>query len=141
MIYLHGMLGLMLGAVFGHWAAFLVGAMIADIDHVYIYFASGALTLKNISWKRVVDITKHQEKYNIHSKSPLMHSFFGLAACTLIFWLFMKEEALFFAIGYGTHLLLDWPDYEVKYYLYPLKTEFKGTLPIWSDLEKKIFLR
>jgi hypothetical protein len=44
-------------------------------------------------------------------------------------------SARYFLFGYIFHLLIDWLDIDEKQFLYPLKTKFKGFLPIFSKTE------
>ena len=125
-----------MGKFFGHYTAFIIGAVIAVIDHWFVYARNGFFNFKNFSLSRLMDVVKHEERYGVKSKSGLFHSLFGLGWMTGLVWLFFPLEALFFGIGYLTHLILDWPDKEEKQYLYPLKIKFKGFLPIWSYGEK-----
>jgi hypothetical protein len=136
MIFLHTILGLFLGKFFGHYAALIAGSLLPDIDHVYIYFKNRLLTKKNFSFRRLVHVWRNDEKYGIVSKTPLFHSVMGLAIFSLFVTLLNRQEGVFFAIAYGLHLLMDWMDKDAKYFLFPLKLEFRGFLPVWSRAEQ-----
>ncbi|MBI5880517.1 metal-dependent hydrolase [archaeon] len=136
MIFLHTILALFLGKFFGHYAAFIAGSLLPDIDHIYVYLKSGVLTHRNFSWKRLVYVWRNDEKHGIVSKTPLFHSVMGLAIFSLFVTLVNPDEGAFFAIAYGLHLLMDWMDKDVKYFLFPLRIKFKGFLPIWSKAEQ-----
>ena len=133
MIFLHLLLGIILGKLYGYTLLFIIASVIPDIDHLYII-------LKNKLYRKdkLLDALKNEEKYGLRFKTPLIHSFLGLIICTLIFYLifFQAKLALYFASAYLLHLLLDWPEKDKKQYLYPLKIEFEGALPIWSKQEK-----
>ncbi len=132
MIFLHAILALILGSLIGSGELIMLGLVIPDLDHLYVYFFKH----KMFSWKKLKDSFLHEEKYKIRSKTPLVHSFFGMFLFTFIFMMFMGLGALFFGLGYFLHLVLDYPDTDVKQYLYPSKKEFKGFLPIWSKQEQ-----
>jgi hypothetical protein len=131
MIFIHLLLGILLGKLFGNYFFFILGSIFPDIDHIYIIF-------KNKIWtkNKIIDSIKHEEKYNIKYKTPLVHSLFGLILFSIIILFFNRTGALIFAIAYLLHLLIDWLDIDIKYYLYPFKIKFKGFLPIWSSIEK-----
>jgi len=133
MIFLHLILGLILGNFYGHTLLFVVASMLPDIDHLYVIIKN-----KLYNKKKLFDALKHEERYNLRFKTPLMHSVLGLIICTSLFYLFSYNLTLsvYFSLAYFSHLLLDWPDIDKKQYLYPFKKEFKGFLPIWSRAEK-----
>lgn len=82
---------------------------------------------------------KYEKKYKLEYKTPFMHSLLVLLVFTAIAYLF-NFGAIEFGIAYLLHLLIDWLDIDIKYYLYPSRIKFKGFLPIWSDFEKNITL-
>ena len=133
MIFLHLILGLILGKLYNHTLLFVVASMLPDIDHLYVIIKN-----KLYNKKKLFDALKHEERYNLRFKTPLMHSVLGLIICTSLFYLFSYNLTLsvYFSLAYFSHLLLDWPDIDKKQYLYPFKKEFKGFLPIWSRAEK-----
>ncbi|MBM3233323.1 metal-dependent hydrolase [Candidatus Pacearchaeota archaeon] len=136
MIFLHFILGLIAGGLYGSHTLFFIGAsMLPDIDHLYLIFKH-----KIFPMKRTIRVLKKEEKHGIHFKTPFMHSLLGLAFFTILFYAITQsnEFTLLFALMYGSHLLLDWPDIDKKEYLFPYRKEFKGFLPIWSKTEKVI---
>ena len=138
MIFLHALLGLIVGNIYGNYALFFIGAsMLPDIDHLYLIIKHKLFPLK-----KAIKVLKKEEEHSIHFKTPLMHSILGLAICSLIFFIIVQnvQFTTYFALMYASHLLLDWPDIDKKYYLYPFKKEFRGFLPIWSKTEKAITL-
>ena len=138
MIFLHLLLGLLLGKFFGHTSLFIFASIIPDIDHVWVILKNRLFTKK-----KLFDALAHEERYHIRFKTPLMHSLLGLVLCSAFFFLFVKDASLLliFLLMYLSHLLLDWPDIDKKQYLYPCsKKEFSGFLPIWSSIEKRITL-
>jgi hypothetical protein len=138
MIFLHLILGVFLGKFFRHYAAFILGAVFADLDHIYIYFIKGGLRWKNFSWKKLLDFIKYEERFGFKSKTPLFHSILGLIVFSAMTYILFGQEVVFFAIAYLSHLLLDWLDKDEKYLLYPWKLRFKGFAPVWSRTEQVI---
>lgn len=134
MIFIHLLLGIILGKLFGNYSAFILGSILPDIDHIYII-------VKNKFWSinKIISSIKYEKKYHLEYKTPFMHSVLGLVVFTIFAFLF-NFGALEFGIAYLLHLLIDWFDIDIKYYLYPVKTKFKGILPIWSKFEKRITL-
>lgn len=131
MIFLHLIIGLILGKITGAWLPFLLGSIIPDLDHIYIMFKHKLLK------RNLLDTLKNEEKYQIRYKTPAVHSIFGLIVFSAVFYLCTNQQsALYFASAYFLHLLLDWPDKDIKYYLYPWRVKFSGFLPIWSRIEK-----
>lgn len=136
MIFLHIIIGLILGKLANSYLPFILGSLIPDIDHIYII-------LKHKLYKKnFLDTLKNEEKYKIKYKTPFLHSILGLITFSAIFLLFIQSylQTIYFSFAYLLHLLLDWPDKDIKYYFYPLKTKFKGFLPIWSKTEQIITL-
>lgn len=134
MIFLHLILGLILGKLTNNYLPFLLGSLIPDIDHIYII-------LKHKLYKKnFLDTLKNEEKYKIKYKTPFVHSILGLIVFSVIVQLVINNYLLsfYFSLAYLLHLLIDWPDKDVKYYLYPFKIKFSGFLPIWSKQEKII---
>ncbi len=133
MILFHFIIGLILGKLFNNLWLFVIASILPDIDHLYIIIKN-----KIFTYKRLINTLKYEEKYHIRFKTPLMHSILGLLICTLLYYLIFNQNRLYFALAYFVHLLLDWPDTDKKQFLYPLKYEFSGFLPIWSKTEKII---
>ena len=134
MIFLHLLLGLLLGKFLGHTILFVCASMLPDIDHIYIVCKHHLFTKR-----KLFDALRHEERYGVRFKTPFMHSLFGLLFCSLIFFIIAQnlQFTVYFALMYGSHLLLDWLDIDKKQYLYPFsKREFSGFLPIWSKTEK-----
>lgn len=138
MIFLHLLLGLLLGKFFNHTLLFVFASILPDIDHLYIIVKNKLFTKK-----KLLNALKYEEKYNIRFKTPLMHSLLGLVLCSALFFFIARDTSLLliFFSTYFSHLLLDFPDIDKKQYLYPLsKKEFSGFLPIWSRAEQIITL-
>lgn len=135
MIFLHLLIGILLGKIFGNYFLFIFGSIFPDLDHIYI------LLKKRIPFNKIIDSIKFEEKYNLKYKTPFFHSLLGLLIFSgAVLILFNRESALIFAIAYFLHLLIDWADIDEKYYLYPTKIKFKGILPIWSKVEQILTL-
>jgi len=115
MIFLHLIFGIILGIITQNYFYAILGTIIADIDHIYILIKNKLFTLK-----RIIDSMKYEEKYNIKYKTPIMHSISGLIIFSFPVFLIDRISGIVFAIGYLSHLILDLPDIDEKYLLYPL---------------------
>jgi hypothetical protein len=130
MIFIHFLIGIILGLSFGNSYLFILGSIFPDIDHIFVIIKNRLFTRK-----KIIDSIRFEEKFGIRYKTPLFHSLLGLIFFSSILFIFNKD-AILFSIAYFIHLLFDWIDIDEKYYLYPLKIKFKGFLPIWSKQEK-----
>lgn len=131
MIFAHIIAGLIPIDNFKFSWFWFAGSVAPDIDHIFVF-----INHKVFSWKKIIDSLWHEEKYGIQSRTKYMHSFLGAAVFSLPVFLFNASGGLYFFAGYFFHLILDWPDKDAKQYFYPLKTEFKGPLAIFSNIEK-----
>ena len=133
MIFAHLLLGMILGLLYKNFFFFILGSIFPDLDHIYIIIKN-----KIYKPKKLIETLKHEHKFNLRYKTALFHSLLGLILFSAIISIFNKQGGTYFAIAYLLHLLLDWTDIDVKYFLYPLKIKFKGFLPIWSKTEKAV---
>ena len=131
MIFIHFIIGIILGKIFGNYLFFILGSILPDVNHIYIIIKNKLFNLKKI--KQTI---KYEKRFNIRYKTKLFHSLTGLILFSLIIYFFSKTGAVYFSIAYLIHLLIDWIDIDEKYLLYPLKIKFKGFIPIWSKFEK-----
>ena len=131
MIFAHIIIGFILGKLSGSYIIFILGSVFPDFDHIYVMIKN-----RFFSINRIINSMKFEEKFGVRYKTPLFHSILGLILFSIITYFFSNIGALYFAMAYLLHLLIDWPDIDEKYYLYPLKIKFKGVLPIWSKLEQ-----
>ena len=131
MIFVHLLIGIILGMFFGNYFFFILGSILPDFDHIYVI-------IKNRFWnfKKIINSIKFERKFNIRYKTPLFHSFLSLILFSIIIYFLNNEKVIYFTIAYFLHLIIDWIDIDEKYYLYPIKIKFKGFLPIWSKFEK-----
>ncbi len=130
MIFIHLLIGVSLGKIFGNYMFFILGSIIPDLDHVYIIVKNRLFNIK-----KIINTIKYEDKFKIRYKTPLFHSVLGLILFSLIFYIF-TDKFFYFSLAYLFHLLIDWADVDEKYFLYPLKIKFRGFLPVWSDFEK-----
>jgi len=107
-----------------------IGSVIADIDHLFVLYSHRIL-----SWDKLVDAIKFEDKHGIHFKTKYMHSIFGAVVTSIPILFINKEGALYYFIAYLVHLVLDWPDIDEKQYFYPFKKKIRGFLPIFSKPE------
>lgn len=130
MILAHPIVGVVLGNYFGHFWYFTIGSVFPDIDHLFVLVSH-----KIFSPKYIVDSLRFEKKYNLSFKTKYGHSLFGAFILSLPVVMFDVEGGIAFFIGYLIHLLLDWPDVDDKYFLWPLRKKFSGFLPIFSITE------
>ena len=107
-----------------------IGSVIADIDHLFVLYSHRIL-----SWDKLVDAIKFEDKHGINFKTKYMHSIFGAVVTSIPILFINKEGALYYFIAYLVHLVLDWPDIDEKQYFYPFKKKIRGFLPIFSKPE------
>lgn len=130
-MFVHLLIGIILGKFFGNYSFFIIGSILPDFDHIYIMIKN-----KFFSIQKIKESIKFEKKFGIRYKTPLFHSLLGLILFTIIIYFFNNIGALYFAIAYFLHLLIDWIDIDEKHYLYPFKIKFNGILPIWSKFEQ-----
>ena len=135
MIFMHLIVGIILGKIFGNYTLFIIGSMFPDLDHIYIILKN-----KLLSIKMIIETLRFEDKFGIKYKTPFFHSVFGLILFSLAAYLLNNEFIVPFGVSYLLHLLIDWLDIDEKYYLYPLKIKFKGFLPIGSRAEQILTL-
>lgn len=109
------------------------GSVFSDIDHIVVLARH-----KIFGWRKIIDAMKFEDKYGFRFKTKYVHSLFGALLFSAAVALLSIEGAGWFFAAYVLHLLLDWPDRDIKQYFYPFKTEIRGFLPIFS-LPEKIF--
>lgn len=131
MIFVHILIGIILGIIFGNYFFFILGSILPDLDHIYII-------IKNKLWNldKITKTLKYEDRFKIRYKTPFFHSLLGLIIFSLIIYFLFGNKTIYFAAAYFLHLLIDWIDIDEKYFLYPFKIKFKGFLPIWSRFEK-----
>jgi hypothetical protein len=130
MIIAHAVIGAAAGNYFGNFWYFLIGSMFPDIDHIYILLRNKIFTIR-----KAIDSIRFEEKYNLKFKTKFFHSLVGATFFSLPIVIINKNGAIVFFVSYIFHLLLDWLDYDEKYYLYPFNIKFQGILPIFSKQE------
>lgn len=111
------------------WFWFL-GSVAPDLDHVFAIFK-----YRLFSVKKIAESMRTEAKLNLNYKSKYFHSIFGAVLVSLPFYLINFSGGKYFLAAYLIHLMLDWPDIEVKYFLYPLKIKFKGHMTVFSKFE------
>lgn len=130
MILAHSIVGIMPISDPGFFWFWLVGSVIADIDHLFVLYKH-----RIFSWDKLIDAIRFEDKYGIRFKTKYMHSIFGAVVTSTPILFISQEGALYYFIAYLIHLVLDWPDIDEKQYFYPFKKKIKGFLPIFSKPE------
>lgn len=131
MIFVHSIVGITAGNYSGYFWYWFLGSIIPDIDHLWMLYRH-----KIFSREKIIDSMRFEEKYGINYKTKYIHSVFGAIIFSAPVFLIDATGGFYFFIAYLGHLLLDWLDQDIKYYLYPLKIKFRGFLPIWSYPER-----
>ncbi|MDP3066863.1 MAG: metal-dependent hydrolase [Methanobacteriaceae archaeon] len=130
MILAHAVVGVTLGNYFGHFGYYLAGSLIPDVDHLFVLGSQKIFSFKGIS-----NALRFEKDYGLNFKTKYVHSLLGAVVLSAPVFLFDMQSGLAFFASYIIHLLMDWPDIDDKYYLYPLKKKFSGFLPIFSMTE------
>ncbi len=131
MIFAHSIVGIIAGNYFGYFWYWFLGSIIPDIDHLWMLYKH-----RIFSVSKIIDSMRFEEKYELNYKTKYIHSIFGAIVLSAPVFLISTTEGFYFFTAYLGHLLLDLPDKDIKYYLYPLKIKFSGFLPIWSYPER-----
>ena len=135
MIFAHGILGALPVENGAFSLAWFLGSIAPDIDHVFVFYRNRKLGLKNLR-----NSFYFEEKYQLHYKTPFVHSLLGAMLVSSPVFFFGFYSGLLFFIAYIIHLLIDWLDIDEKQYLYPFKWKVKGNLPIFSKPERWIII-
>jgi len=130
MIIAHALIGLMPVEHSRFSWFWLVGSIIPDVDHLFIIYKNRLFSLK-----RLIEVERFEDKYNIRFKTKYVHSVFGAVLLSIPAFLINHRGGVYFFFAYLLHLVLDWPDRDEKQYLYPFKIKFRGFLPILSKWE------
>lgn len=131
MIFAHIIAGLLPVENFNFSWFWFAGSLTPDLDHIFFI-----VKYKFFSYKKIAELFCNEEKYSLRLRTKYVHSLLGAVIISLPIFLYNTIGGTYFFAGYIFHLLLDWPDKDIKQYLYPLKKEFKGFLPIFSKPEK-----
>lgn len=131
MILAHSIVGITVGTYTGQFWFVFWGSVLPDIDHIFVLLRHHVYP-----FRKIIASMRDEEKYSLFYKTKYVHSVFGaLVFSAPIFFFIDRTGAAYFFLAYLGHLLLDWPDHDVKQYLFPFKKKFKGFLPIFSKRE------
>ncbi len=130
MTIVHFLIGLILGKLFGYTPAFVAGAVIADIDHLFMLFKNG-----HFGPREIFNAMKNEDKYGERYKTPYTHSLLACLVFSAIVLSFNKTIGLAFCAGYLSHLLIDLLDKDEMRLFYPSRFSMRGFLPIFSYWE------
>lgn len=132
----HLFAGLILGKISGIYTVALIGAVLIDLDHIWIYLRHKILFNPKKLWKTITD---PKDKYG--NQRNFLHSF--------ITWIIISALILFvdyrigfvFSLAYLSHLTLDLLDGSDFYLFYPFeKFKVKGPIKYFSREEIVITL-
>ena len=73
MIFVHLLLGILLGTIYGNFFFFILGSIFPDIDHIYVIIKNKIFNLN-----KLIDTIKFEKRYNLNYKTPWLHSVLGL---------------------------------------------------------------
>ncbi|MBW3015075.1 metal-dependent hydrolase [Candidatus Woesearchaeota archaeon] len=116
----HLLAGLLLWKTFkvGFWA-FVLGAVILDIDHLYVYIKQGIYN--------PITMFKHSSDPKYGNHRTHWHSIIGVFVISFVVWLFNREFGLFFGLGMLSHISLDALDKKgITFLFYPVKGYQRG---------------
>ncbi len=130
MTFAHPLIGLILGKQFGHTAAFVVGSIFPDIDHLFILIKN-----KHFNFREAFAAMENEDVAGERYKTPYTHSILGWLLFSSIVSFYDWPTGLAFGVAYALHLLLDIIDTDEKQLFYPFKKTIRGFLPVFSKYE------
>jgi len=126
----HLLFGLFLGKLLGNILLVAIGAVIVDIDHVYMYLQSGMIFYPR---KLLASMLAPHDPYG--TQRTVAHSLFAWIVVTIALALVNKQYAGFISIGYLSHLLIDAIDNDDMQLMFPLKGHIRGPVVYNSRVE------
>ncbi|MBU2036981.1 metal-dependent hydrolase [Patescibacteria group bacterium] len=130
MTFAHPLIGLILGKEFGYTAAFVIGSLFPDIDHLFILIKN-----KHFKFREAFAAMKNEDAAGERYKIPYTHSILGWLIFSGVVFLYSQPAGLVFGAAYALHLLLDIIDKDEKQLFYPFKKTIRGFLPVFSKYE------
>ena len=129
--FAHLLAGLIIGYLSGNYLIALVGALVLDLDHLWIYFKHKILFKPKKFWKT---ITSPKDPYG--NQRNYLHSFLFWIIISILILLINWNIGVIFSLAYLSHLLLDLLDGSDFYPLYPIKWKVKGPIKYlsWKEL-------
>lgn len=122
--------GLIIGKLTGQYVAALLGMLLLDLDHLFVYLKEGVFKSCKKLWK----IVSFQDY--IEGDRTFLHSFiFWLPLSIAVIWI-SPDWGLAFSLGYFFHLVMDMFDDSDFYGFWPLDISFKGPIGYlsWSEV-------
>lgn len=130
MTFAHPFIGLILGKQFGYTAAFVIGSIFPDIDHIFVLIKN-----KHFKFREAFEVMKNEDAAGERYKTPHTHSILGWLIFSGAVTLYNQPAGLAFGAAYALHLLLDIIDTDEKQLFYPFKKTIRGFLPVFSKYE------
>lgn len=120
--------GLIIGKITGDYTPAIIGAVIADVDHLYSYYKHGLFRSAKvfIKYARTKEDPIHDERNYLHN----LNIVFGISLIIMLFNFFI---GLVFLISYFSHLLFDALDQTDFYPFWPnMKINLRGPIRFFS---------
>ncbi|MEK7583572.1 MAG: metal-dependent hydrolase [Patescibacteria group bacterium] len=132
----HIIAGLIVGKLTGQYGVAIAGALLIDVDHLYVYAREGLLTKPKLLWRT----TLHEDDPYQGLRS-FFHSIWSFGVISLIAYIFFPALAVSFIAGYANHLLLDGLDASDFWPFRPLSNwNLRGPIKYRSYSELALFL-
>lgn len=126
----HLLFGLFLGKLLGSVLLVAIGAVIVDVDHIYIFIQRGLIFYPRKLWHAM--FTPH-DPYG--TQRTVAHSLFAWIIVTIAVSLVNKQYGAMISIGYLSHLMLDAIDSDEMQLMFPLKGHIRGPVIYNSQVE------
>lgn len=126
----HLLFGLFLGNLLGNMLLVAIGAILVDIDHIYVYIQRGVIFYPR---KLLASLFSPHDPYG--TQRTVAHSLFAWLIVTIAISLVNKQYASLISIGYLSHLLLDAIDSDELRLMFPLKGNIRGPVVYNSEVE------
>jgi membrane-bound metal-dependent hydrolase YbcI (DUF457 family) len=118
----HLITGVILGAISGNYLWVILGSMLVDIDHVYVF-------LRHRIYNPLHMVRLGCDSRDvIKGQRTVAHSLLGWAIVSGAIYLFDATVGFYFGVGYLAHLLLDAFDKAELQLFYPLSWHIRGPI-------------
>ena len=129
----HLLFGLLIGNLLGNMLLVAIGAVLVDIDHIYVFIKRGIIFYPRKLWHAM--FTPH-DPYG--TSRTVAHSLFAWIIVTIAMSFVNKQYGAMISIGYLSHLMLDAIDNDDLQLMFPLKGHIRG--PVVYNSKAEYFL-
>ncbi len=126
----HLLFGLFLGKLLGSVLLVAIGAVLVDIDHIYVFIKRGVIFYPRKLWQ---SLFSPHDPYG--TQRTVAHSLFAWLIVTIAMTLVNKQYGAMISIGYLSHLMIDAIDGDDLQLMFPLKGTMKGPVVYNSRVE------